>query len=185
MSRRTRWILLALLVVLVGGVAVLVLTQQPKLTHTAQQGRRHLEAAACADDQLHRGTGRSKVRSSAFDAAGGADRDVSKDLHAALDAWAKAVKDGGAGAQVKAANSVATASAASPAMRTGSMFIRTASRRRSAAGGCRPLSNCSTNVRPDAGGFPPPEDLPSSPPVCWKRKMSCMMMISPSIPGPR
>ncbi len=31
MSRRTKWILLVLLVVLVGGVAALVVTQQPKL----------------------------------------------------------------------------------------------------------------------------------------------------------
>ena len=43
---------------------------------------------------------------SAFDAAGGEDRDVSKDLHAALDAWTAALRDGDADSQVRAANRV-------------------------------------------------------------------------------
>ena len=43
---------------------------------------------------------------SAFDAAGGSDRAVSKDLHAALATWSRALKDGDAVSQATAANSV-------------------------------------------------------------------------------
>jgi hypothetical protein len=42
----------------------------------------------------------------AFDAAGGAGRGVSKDLHAALTAWQHALRNGSASAQVEAANAV-------------------------------------------------------------------------------
>src|SRR4051794_28268648 len=105
MSRRTRWILLALLVALVGGAAALVLTQQPKL----DDARSDVDTAW----KPLRGPGQLPLRYqtltgalSAFDAAGGADRDVSKDLHAALQAWDAALHDGSATAQVKTANAV-------------------------------------------------------------------------------
>ena len=42
----------------------------------------------------------------AFDAAGGNGRAVSKDLHAALDEWQRALRDGGAGSQATAANAL-------------------------------------------------------------------------------
>src|SRR6478736_3471106 len=105
MSRRTKWILLVLLVVLVGGVAALVLTQQPKL----DDARTKVDTAwkpLRATDQLPLRYQTLTGALSAFDAAGGADRDVSKDLHAALKAWDAALKDGGAGAQSTAANTV-------------------------------------------------------------------------------
>lgn len=105
MSRRTKWILLALIVVLVGGVAALVLTQQPKLDD-ARTAVDDSWKPLLADDQLPVRYQTLEGALSAFDAAGGADRDVSKDLHAALEAWTAAVKDGDAGAQVKAANEV-------------------------------------------------------------------------------
>jgi hypothetical protein len=105
MSRRTRWILLALLVVLVGGAAALVLTQQPKL----DDARTDVDTAW----KPLRGPGQLPLRFqtltgalSAFDAAGGADRDVSKDLHAALDAWDAALKNDEADEQARAANTV-------------------------------------------------------------------------------
>jgi hypothetical protein len=105
MSRRTKWILLALLVVLVGGVAALVLTQQPELDD-ARTKVDDTWKPLVADDQLPVRYQTLEGALSAFDAAGGADRDVSKDLHAALDAWTAARKDGDAGSQVKAANAV-------------------------------------------------------------------------------
>ena len=105
MSRRTRWILLALLVVLVGGAAALVLTQQPEL----DDARTKVDDAwkpLVADDQLPARYRTLEGALSAFDAAGGADRDVSKDLHAALDAWGRALKGDDAGAQAEVANTV-------------------------------------------------------------------------------
>jgi hypothetical protein len=103
MSRRTRWILLTLLVVLVGGVAALVLTQQPKLDDARSTVDDTWEPLV-ADDQLPTRYRTLEGALSAFDAAGGAEREVSKALHAALDAWTSAMKDGDAGTQVKAAN---------------------------------------------------------------------------------
>jgi hypothetical protein len=105
MSRRTRWILLALIVVLVGGAATLVLTQQPKL----DDARNKVDAAWTP----LRAPGELPLRYqtlvgalSAFDAAGGKDRAVSKDLHAALDQWDTSLRDGDAGSQATAANAV-------------------------------------------------------------------------------
>jgi hypothetical protein len=105
MSRRIWWILLALIVVLVGGAAALVLTQQPKL----DDARSKVDATwkpLRAPDQLVARYQTLSGALSAFDAAGGQDRDVSKGLHAALDAWGAALEDGDAGAQVAAANAV-------------------------------------------------------------------------------
>jgi hypothetical protein len=105
MSRRTRWILLALLVVLVGGAIALVVTQQPKL----DDARTKVDTAwkpLRAPDQLPLRFQTLTGALSAFDAAGGADRDVSKDLHAALKAWDAALKDGDAGQQATVANTV-------------------------------------------------------------------------------
>ncbi len=105
MSRRTRWILVVLLVVLVGGAAALVLTQQPKLDD-ARAAVDTTWKPLRADDQLPQRYRALTGALSAFDAAGGADRQVSKDLHAALDAWDAALQDGDAGQQATAANAV-------------------------------------------------------------------------------
>jgi len=105
MSRRTKWILLVLLVVLVGGIAALLLTQQPKL----DDARTTVDTAwkpLRAPDQLPLRYQTLTGALSAFDAAGGADRDVSNDLHAALKHWNAALQDGDAGAQATAANEV-------------------------------------------------------------------------------
>src|SRR5262245_19115336 len=105
MSRRTRWILLALVVALVGGIAALVLTQQPKLDDARAEVDRTWRPLL-ADDQLPTRYRTLEGALSAFDAAGGADRAVSKDLHAALAGWRRATKDGDAGSQAKAANAL-------------------------------------------------------------------------------
>jgi len=92
MSRRIRWILLALVVVLVGGAAALYLTQQPKLDDAEAK----VDAAwkpLRAPDQLVLRYQTLAGALSAFDAAGGQDRDVSKDLHAALDEWTTAASN--------------------------------------------------------------------------------------------
>src|SRR5882724_5473545 len=105
MSRRTRWILLALLVVLVAGAAALVLTQQPKL----DDARSNVDTTwkpLRAPDQLPLRYQTLTGALSAFDAAGGADRDVSKDLHAALKQWDATLRDSDAGKQATAANEV-------------------------------------------------------------------------------
>ena len=105
MSRRIRWILLALLVVLIGGVAALVLTQQPKLDDARTEVDTRWKPLV-ADGQLPLRYQTLTGALSAFDAAGGSDRDVSEDLHAALRAWDTALRDGSATAQVKTANAV-------------------------------------------------------------------------------
>lgn len=94
-----------LVVVLVGGAAALVVTQRPKL----DDARTKIDAAwrpLRAADQLPLRYQTLTGALSAFDAAGGTDRAVSKDLHAALGAWDRALKGDGATAQVQAANAV-------------------------------------------------------------------------------
>lgn len=105
MSRRIRWILLALIVVIVGAAVALVLTQRPEL----DDARDKVDATwkpLVAPDQLVDRYQKLEGALSAFDAAGGKDRDVSRDLHAALDAWHRALRDGDAGSQATAANAL-------------------------------------------------------------------------------
>jgi hypothetical protein len=105
MSRRFRWILLVLVVAVVGGAAALVVVERPKL----QDARDAVDARwkpLRAPDALVLRYQKLAGALSAFDAAGGADRSVSKDLHAALDAWNRALKSGDAGAQASNADAV-------------------------------------------------------------------------------
>jgi hypothetical protein len=105
MSRRIWWILLALIVVLAGGAAALFLTQQPKLDDARSKVDTTWKPLV-ADDQLPLRYQTLSGALSAFDGAGGQDRDVSKDLHTALDAWSVALHDGDASSQAPAANRV-------------------------------------------------------------------------------
>jgi hypothetical protein len=105
MSRRIRWILVALLVVIVGGAVALVLTQKPKLDD-AQSKVDDQWKPLRAPDQLTLRYQKLEGALSAFDAAGGKDRDVSRDLHAALDRWNRSLKGDDAGEQADAANAV-------------------------------------------------------------------------------
>ena len=105
MSRRTRWILLALIVVVLGGAIALVVVERPKLDDARQRVDRAWVPLR-APDQLVARYQKSEGALSAFDAAGGSDRAVSKDLHAAIVRWNRALKTGDAGAQATAANAV-------------------------------------------------------------------------------
>jgi hypothetical protein len=105
MSRRTRWFLLVLVVVVVGGAVALTLTERPQLddARTAVDDRwKPLRGA----DQLVLRYQSLQGALSAFNAAGGSDRSVSKDLHAALDVWKRALTGGDAGSEAQAANVV-------------------------------------------------------------------------------
>lgn len=105
MSRRTRWFLLVLVVLVVGGAAALVLTERPKLddARTAVNTRWN---PLRGPDQLVLRYQKLQGALSAFDAAGGSNRSVSKDLHTALAAWGRALKGGDAGTEAEAANVV-------------------------------------------------------------------------------
>jgi len=105
MSRRTRWILLALIVVLVGAAVALVVVERPKLDDARTEVDDRWKPLR-APDQLVLRYQTLTGALSAFDAAGGSGRAVSKDLHAALDAWTRALRDGDAGSQAAAANEV-------------------------------------------------------------------------------
>jgi hypothetical protein len=105
MSRRTRWILLALVVVVVAGGVALVLAERPKLDDALTTVDTRWKPLR-APEQLVVRYQTLEGALSAFDAAGGADRSVSKDLHAALDAWDRALRGGDAGTQATAANVV-------------------------------------------------------------------------------
>ena len=105
MSRRSRWILLVLIVVVVGGAVALTLTERPQLDD-AQTAVDTTWKPLRTPGQLVLRYQTLEGALSAFDAAGGNDRSVSKDLHAALDAWNRALKDGDAGTQAQAANVV-------------------------------------------------------------------------------
>jgi hypothetical protein len=105
MSRRTKWFLLALIVVVVGGAIALILVERPKLDD-AQSVVDTRWKPLRAPDQLVLRYQKVQGALSAFDAAGGSDRLVSKDLHAALDAWNQSLKNGDAGSQAEAANTV-------------------------------------------------------------------------------
>jgi hypothetical protein len=105
MSRRFRWILLALVVVVVGGVVALVVVERPKL-QDAQDAVDARWKPLRAPDALVLRYQKLEGALSAFDAAGGSGRAVSKDLHAALDAWNRSLKSGDAGAQATSADAV-------------------------------------------------------------------------------
>jgi len=105
MSRRTRWILLVLIVALVGGAVALVVVELPKLDDARNAVDAHWKPLR-APEQLPARYQKLNDAVTAFDAAGGAGRGVSKDLHAALTAWQRALRDGGEDAQVTAANAL-------------------------------------------------------------------------------
>ncbi len=101
MWRRLRWVLLALVVLVVGGAIALAVVEQPKLDddQSVVDARWNELRPALRDryDAL-----RGAV--TAFAAAGGGDRSVTTDLGAALSRWDKAVAAKDAAAEVEAAN---------------------------------------------------------------------------------
>jgi hypothetical protein len=105
MSRRLWWILLALVVLVLGGIVALVVTQQPKLDDAEAKVDTTWKPLR-GPDQLVLRYQTLEGALTAFDAAGGKDRDVSRDLHAALEAWNRALRGGSAADQAQAANRV-------------------------------------------------------------------------------
>ena len=103
MSRRTRWILLVLLVVLVGGVAALVLTQQPKLddarTRSTPRGSRCAPTTSCRC-----ATRRSPARSARSTPPVAPTATCRRTSTPRSKRWDAALQDGDAGAQATAAN---------------------------------------------------------------------------------
>lgn len=103
---RFKWVLLALVVVVIGGAVALVLTEKPRLDD-ARTATEQAWKPLTADHQLPDRYRKLFGALSAFDAVpGGSDRSVSRDLHAALKAWDAALKDGDTATQVAAANRV-------------------------------------------------------------------------------
>jgi hypothetical protein len=105
MSRRFRWILLVLVVVVVGGAVALVVVERPKL-QDAQDAVDARWKPLRATDALVLRYQKLEGALSAFDVAGGTDRSVSKDLHAALAAWHRALESGDARSQATSADAV-------------------------------------------------------------------------------
>jgi hypothetical protein len=102
---RFKWVVLALVVVVIGGAVALVLVERPKL-EDARSAVHEAWKPLTADDQLVDRYRRLEGALSAFDAAGGSDRSVSRDLQRALEQWNTALKADDSGAQVDAANTV-------------------------------------------------------------------------------
>jgi hypothetical protein len=101
MRHRFRWILLALIAVVVAGAVALVVLEKP----TLDDNRDAVDARwAALRAPLVTRYGNLDTALAAFAAAGGGDRSVAKDLQAELAAWKKAVADGDAAKQVEIAN---------------------------------------------------------------------------------
>jgi hypothetical protein len=101
MWRRLRWILLALIVLVVGGAIALAVVEQPKLDDDqAAVDARWNDVRPALRDRY------DKLRDAltAFAAAGGGDRSVTADLGAALSDWDKAIAAKDPAAEADAAN---------------------------------------------------------------------------------
>jgi hypothetical protein len=101
MWRRTRWILLALLVLLLGGAVAVALVEQPKLDDADQAVDARWAALHAPLDERYLFL---QDALNAFSAGGGGDRAVTKDLGAALSRWTKARRAKSTIAEVSAAN---------------------------------------------------------------------------------
>jgi hypothetical protein len=103
MWRRLRWVLLALIVLLIGGAIAVGLTEQPKLDDDrAAADARWNELRPALRGRYDRLRGAV----TAFAAAGGGDRSVTRDLGAALSRWDKAVAAKDPEAEAEAANNL-------------------------------------------------------------------------------
>jgi hypothetical protein len=105
MWRRLRWVVLAVVVALVAAIVALVLVEKPKISDARDRVDKTW-APLRAPDQLVARYQKLYGALSAFDAAGGSDRAVSKDLNASLRAWQAALKSHDAATQVRQANTL-------------------------------------------------------------------------------
>lgn len=101
MWRRLRWILLAVLVLVVGGAVALAVVERPELEDDRDALDARWAALRPALDDRYAKLGTALT---AFSAAGGGDRAVAKDLGDALSSWAKATRAKDPAAEVEAAN---------------------------------------------------------------------------------
>ena len=101
MRRRLRWILLALVVIVVGGAIALVVTGKPILDDDRDAVDARWQALRAP---LVARYAQLDAALAAFVAAGGGDRSVAKALQRELSAWKKAVADRGAESQAEIAN---------------------------------------------------------------------------------
>jgi hypothetical protein len=101
MWRRLRWFLLALVVLAVGGAVALAVVERPKLNDDQAAVDARWNALRPA---LRERYGKLGGAVTAFSAAGGGDRAVTKDIGAALSDWAKATAAKDPGAEAEAAN---------------------------------------------------------------------------------
>jgi hypothetical protein len=106
MSRRLRWILLGLIIVLVGGAVALVVLERPKLDDARDTVDARWAPLLAADGPLAVRYQKLEGVLTAFEQAGGAGTAAAKDLHAALLAWNRTLKSGDAGAQAAAADAL-------------------------------------------------------------------------------
>jgi hypothetical protein len=104
MSRRVRWSLLVLIIVLVGGAVTLVVLERPRLNDAREAVDTRWAPLRAADGPLAVRYQKLEAALLAFEAAGGTGRAAAKDLHAALLAWNRALKSGDAGDQAAAAD---------------------------------------------------------------------------------
>jgi hypothetical protein len=99
--RGFRWLLLALVVLVVGGAIALVVTERPKL----DDARTAVDSAwTPLRAPLHARYDKLNAALAAFSDAGAGNRAVAKDLHAALTRWTAAVKSGDPGTEALAAD---------------------------------------------------------------------------------
>ena len=101
MWRRLRWFLLALAVLVVGGAIALAVVEQPKLDDDQQTVDARWSSLSPALQDRYDKLGGALT---AFAAAGGGDRAVTKDLGDALSDWQKALAAKDPGAEATAAN---------------------------------------------------------------------------------
>jgi hypothetical protein len=101
MWRRTRWILLVVLVLLLGGALAVALTEQPKLDDDRRGVDTRWGALRAPLDERYQ---LLQGALTAFAAGGGGDRAVAKDLGDALSRWTSARRAKDAAAEVTAAN---------------------------------------------------------------------------------
>jgi hypothetical protein len=101
MWRRTRWIVLVLAVLLLGGAVAVALTEQPKLDDDRQAVDSRWGTLRAPLDQRYE---LLQGALTAFAAGGGGDRAVTKDLGDALSRWTSARRAKDAAAEVATAN---------------------------------------------------------------------------------
>jgi hypothetical protein len=101
MWRRLRWVILALVLVAVGGAVALVVVEQPELDHTRRSVDARWKALRPSLDDRYAKLAATLTQLSD---AGAGDRSVGRSLDGALAVWTESVRRADAGAEADAAN---------------------------------------------------------------------------------